>query len=200
VEVLSQSYFPGSELIDLKSAKRQLCGQKIKYRMLKRVDCAGLLLVQFVVTEFEWPQIIHSLTDIREFKMSENRFELEGLVRRYFSGVDNQNLNEIFQTLAENCAFSVETHKIHLQGRDKITQMFHRLWGTHKSVRHDHFKFVTDTGRNRIAVQFRVINTLHDGNLVYKSNCNFFGVQDGLFSSVNVYMAGENTLDASDSA
>ena len=67
--------------------------------------------------------------------MSENRFELEGLVRRYFSGVDNQNLNEIFQTLAENCVFSVETHKIHLQGRDKITQMFHRLWGNHKSDR-----------------------------------------------------------------
>jgi hypothetical protein len=39
------------------------------------------------------------------------------------------------------------------------------------------------------------VNTLHSGQLVYKSNCNFFTVTDGRFSTVTVYMAGENTLD-----
>ena len=133
-------------------------------------------------------------------KLSEKRFAQERLVRRYFGGVDNQNLDDIFQTLAEDCVFTIETHQIFLQGRDKITQMFQRLWESHKSVRHDRFNFVVDIDCNRIAVQFRVINTLHDDGLVYKSNCNIFEIKNGLFSSVNVYMAGENTLDASDLA
>ena len=44
-------------------------------------------------------------------------------------------------------------------------------------------------------MRFRVTNTLPDGSLVYKSNCNFFTARDGLFTEVCVYMAGENTLD-----
>ena len=73
--------------------------------------------------------------------------------------------------------------------------MFRRLWQNHKSVRHDQFNFVTDTEHDRVAVQFRVTNTLPDGSLVFKSNCNFFVMRNGLFSAVNVYMAGANTLD-----
>ena len=47
-----------------------------------------------------------------------------------------------------------------------------------------------------VAVQFRVTNTLKNGDMVLKSNCNFFEVQGGKFKRVNVYMAGENTLNA----
>jgi hypothetical protein len=61
-------------------------------------------------------------------------------------------------------------------------------------VRHDQFKFMTDPKAGRVAVQFRVTNTLPDDSLVYKSNCNFFTVTKGMFSAVNVYMAGANTL------
>ena len=131
--------------------------------------------------------------------MSQDPFDPESLVRRYFAAVDGEDLEEIFQTLTEDCIFTVETHLVRLQGRNEIAQMFHRLWKNHESVRHDRFNFVTDIDRNRIAVQFRVANTLHDGSLVYKSNCNFFDVKKGLFSSVNVYMAGENTLDSPNS-
>ena len=127
--------------------------------------------------------------------MSENRTVLEEMVRRYFKGVDTHDLEGIFSTLAEDCVFTVETHQVRLQGREQITQMFLRLWESHKSVQHSQFSFVTDTDLGRVAVQFRVTNTLHDGSLVFKSNCNFFVMKDGLFSSVNVYMAGANTLD-----
>jgi len=131
--------------------------------------------------------------------MSNVLFDPEGLVHRYFSGVDGQDLEKIFQTLADDCVFTVETHRVRLQGRDEIDGMFHRLWRNHKSVCHDRFKFVTDAGRNRVAVQFQVTNTRHDGSLVLKSNCNFFEIRHALFSSVNVYMAGENTLNIPDS-
>lgn len=153
-----------------------------------------------IATFPDWLQVRLSATENWGFEMLQETFASEDLVHRYFGGVDGQNLDEIFQTLTEDCVFTVETHQVRLQGRDEIAGMFHRLWRNHKSVRHDQFNFVTDTGRNRIAVQFRVTNTLHDGSLVHKSNCNFFEVKDGLFSSVNVYMAGENTLDAPDSA
>ena len=127
--------------------------------------------------------------------MPNTQSDLETLVRRYLAGVDGQNLDEIFLTLTEDCLFTVETHQIKLQGREDITAMFNRLWANHKSVQHDRFNFVTDPDRNRIAVQFRVSNTLHSDDVVHKSNCNFFEIKNGRFCSVNVYMAGENTLD-----
>ena len=132
--------------------------------------------------------------------MLEVPFDPEGLVLRYFCGVDGQNLEKIFQTLADDCIFTVETHQVRLQGRDEIESMFRRLWQNHQSVRHDRFNFVTDAVRNRVAVQFQVTNRLHDGSLVHKSNCNFFEISNDLFSSVNVYMAGENTLKPANSA
>ena len=85
--------------------------------------------------------------------MSEVPFDSEGLVHRYFCGVDDQDLENIFQTLADDCIFTVETHLVSLESRDEIAGMFNRLWRNHKSVRHDLFNFVTDARRNRIAVQ-----------------------------------------------
>ena len=128
--------------------------------------------------------------------MSDDRKKLEELVLRYFKAVDTHDLDGIFRTLSEDCIFTVETHQVCLQGRAKITDMFHRLWANHQSVQHDQFRFVTDATRNRVAVQFRVTNTLPDGSIVHKSNCNFFVMEAGLFNHVNVYMAGENTLNA----
>lgn len=43
---------------------------------------------------------------------------------------------------------------------------------------------------------FTPLQTRNHGNLVHKSNCNFFTVKDDLFSEVRVYMSGENTLAA----
>ena len=126
--------------------------------------------------------------------MNWDKNTLEEMVRTYFAGVDGEDLGLVFSTLADDCLFSVETHHVKLVGRSEITSMFERLWAEHKAVSHDQFKYITDPENGRVAVQFRVTNTLNDGGLVFKSNCNFFTVTDGMFSAVNVYMAGVNTL------
>lgn len=123
---------------------------------------------------------------------------MKALVLRYFSGVDNQDISLILETLAPDCVFSVETHGVRLQGHEAITAMFERLWSHHLSVLHDQFHFAEDSTTSIIAVRFQVTNQLHDGSTIHKSNCNFFTVKDGLFTEVRVYMAGENTLDKSD--
>ncbi|MEC8130105.1 MAG: nuclear transport factor 2 family protein [Pseudomonadota bacterium] len=121
--------------------------------------------------------------------------DLKALVLSYFRGVDQQDIGLIFETLAEDCVFCVETHGVTLNGHGEIGGMFERLWSHHAAVRHDQFHFVDAGNGADIAVRFRVTNTLHDGSLVYKSNCNFFTAAAGCFTEVRVYMAGENTLD-----
>lgn len=121
--------------------------------------------------------------------------DLKELVLTYFRGVDGQNIELICETLSEDCAFSVETHGVKLTGHDEIRGMFEKLWSDHAAVRHDRFHFVDAENGADVAVRFRVTNTLHDGSLVFKSNCNFFTATDGRFTEVRVYMAGENTLE-----
>ena len=123
------------------------------------------------------------------------RDELINLVRTYFAGVDGEDLDKIFSTFTDDCRFTVETHGVELRSRDAIRGMFERLWSNHAAVRHDNFQFVVDAAHGKIAAQFHVTNTFENGDKVYKSNCNFFTVQDGFFDTVAVYMAGENTLD-----
>ena len=117
------------------------------------------------------------------------------LVLNYFKGVDEENINKILKTLTVDCVFSIETHGIELIGHQEITGMFKRLWKNHKSVEHKEFCFINDPTSNQVAVRFQVKNILHNGQIVFKSNCNFFTLKDGIFSEVRVYMAGENTLD-----
>ena len=119
----------------------------------------------------------------------------EELVLNYFKGVDEENINKILKTLTVDCVFSIETHGIELIGHQEITGMFKRLWKNHKSVEHKEFCFTSDPISNQVAVRFQVKNILHNGQIVFKSNCNFFTLKDGIFSEVRVYMAGENTLD-----
>ena len=123
---------------------------------------------------------------------------LKQLVLTYFRGVDEQEPSLIFETLAPDCVFSVETHGVELDGHKEIQGMFDRLWSHHAAVRHDQFHFVDAGNGADIAVRFRVTNTLPDGSLIYTSNCNFFTAKDGRFTEVRVYMAGENTLDQPD--
>ena len=125
------------------------------------------------------------------------REELIALVERYFASVDGEDFDGVAATLTEDCVFTVETHGIRNEGTEAIEAMFRRLWADHKAVRHEDFTHVPAHEDGRIASRFTVVNTLHDGSQVRKSNCNFFEVRDGAFSRVAVYMAGENTLEAS---
>jgi hypothetical protein len=51
-----------------------------------------------------------------------------------------------------------------------------------------------DVKAQRIASRFRVENITHQGEKLVKNNCNFFELNEGLFSTVFVYMSGENSL------
>ncbi|WP_050927726.1 nuclear transport factor 2 family protein [Aestuariivita boseongensis] len=117
------------------------------------------------------------------------------LVTRYFTAVDAEDLPGVLATLTEDCCFTVETHGVVLNGTDEISGMLKRLWANHKAVRHHQFRYVADPLAERIAAQFLVENTEHDGSLTHKSNCNFFDIRNGRFSRVSVYMAGANTLE-----
>lgn len=117
------------------------------------------------------------------------------LVRRYFSAVDNGDLDGVLSTLALDCRFTVETHGIELNGHHELRGMYERLWQNHAAMVHDQMTFIPNAAAGRIAAQFRVVNTEHDGSITYKSNCNFFDVAYDRFSQVAVYMAGDTTLD-----
>lgn len=121
--------------------------------------------------------------------------DLIDLVRRYFAAVDAGNLGGVLDTLALDCKFSVETHGVELNGHHELRGMFQRLWRNHAAMVHDQMSFVPNAAIGRIAAQFRVVNTEHDGSVDIKSNCNFFTAEYGRFSRVQVYMAGGNTLD-----
>tara|TARA_Y100000589_G_scaffold10438_1_gene8661 strand:+ start:365 stop:748 length:384 start_codon:yes stop_codon:yes gene_type:complete len=121
--------------------------------------------------------------------------ELKDRVIDYFRGVDTQDIQLILSTLTSDCYFAVETHGVSMYGSKAISQMFERLWANHQWVKHDQFEWVICKSEEAIAVRFQVTNKLLDGQLVHKSNCNFFNCTQGLFSEVRVYMAGKNTLD-----
>ena len=120
------------------------------------------------------------------------------MVTDYFNFVDSENLTSILELMTEDCSFNVETHGVKLKGLKQISTMFERLWDNHEWVKHDQFEWVEGRLQQDIAVRFKVTNKLHDGTLVHKSNCNFFTLQNGLFSTVRVYMAGVNTLNKVD--
>ena len=121
--------------------------------------------------------------------------ELKDRVIDYFRGVDTQDIQLILSTLTSDCYFAVETHGVSMHGSKAISQMFERLWANHQWVKHDQFEWVICKSEEAIAVRFQVTNKLLDGQLVHKSNCNFFNCTQGLLSEVRVYMAGKNTLD-----
>ncbi len=45
---------------------------------------------------------------------------LQQLVLTYFRGVDEQDPSLIFETLAPDCVFSVETHGVEMNGHKEI--------------------------------------------------------------------------------
>ena len=119
---------------------------------------------------------------------------MENLVLSYFKGVDGEDFEMIQNTLSKDCRLTVETHNVELNGLDEIENMFNNLWKNHKSILHHKFKFLTNTYSNKMSVQFKVVNTLQNDKIIRKSNCNFFTLNGNLFTEINIYMAGENTI------
>lgn len=123
---------------------------------------------------------------------------LTALVERYFAAVDRMDVPATLACLAPDAAFTIATFDTTYCGRDtEIRGMFERLNTRYARVWHGQFDHVL-MPPHRVASRFRVENTLHDGSLQVKNNCNFFRARgDGpqaVFDEVVVYMSGVNSL------
>ena len=121
--------------------------------------------------------------------------ELIALAEHYFAAVDRMDVVATLTCFTPDARFTIATYNTLYQGRDtEIAGMFKRLNERYAKVWHGDFDHVTDVPAQRIASRFRVENITHEGQKMVKNNCNFFRVQDGLFTEVFVYMSGDNSL------
>lgn len=122
---------------------------------------------------------------------------LVNLVERYFSCVDNNDLEGVLDCFTEDAVLTIQSaHSTHTGRDDGLRQMYQDLFATYEPrMRHIHFTHVVDPANNRIASQFTVELTDTDGNEVTLTNCNFFYVDGLRFQRVFVYMSdGVNVL------
>jgi ketosteroid isomerase-like protein len=120
--------------------------------------------------------------------------QLVALVEHYFASVDRMDLDGTLACFEPDATFTIATFNTIYQGRDTgIRSMFERLNSRYSRVWHGNFDHVIQAPA-RVASQFRVENTLLDGSLRVKNNCNFFSVSGTRFDAVQVYMSGDNSL------
>jgi uncharacterized protein (TIGR02246 family) len=121
---------------------------------------------------------------------------LVNLVERYFSCVDDNDLEGVLDCFTEDAVFTIQSaHSTH-RGPDELRAMYVDLFATYKPrMRHIHFTHVVDPANARISSQFTVELTDTEGNEVTLTNCNFFYLEGLKFHRVFVYMSdGENVL------
>lgn len=119
--------------------------------------------------------------------------DLTDLAMRYFSALDARNPDALAETLAEDCALTIETHAITHAGRAAIRELFATRWqGPLRAVHHD-FTHSPSASTGRIASQFTVTYSGPDAPEP-KSNANVFSMQDGQITRIAVYMAGANSI------
>ena len=120
--------------------------------------------------------------------------QMTDLVEAYFDAVDRMDLADTLALFVPDAQFHIPTHGLHFSGRDgEIAGMYERLFARYAQVWHGDFVHVVQAPQ-RVASQFRVENTGHQGERWTKHNCNFFRLRGDLFEDVSVYMAGENSL------
>ena len=124
-----------------------------------------------------------------------NEAQLVALVETYFAAVDRKDIAGTLACFAPNARFSIANHGVHYEGRDtELSGMYERLNERYAQVWHGQFSHTVDLKAQRIASRFSVENITHQGEKLVKNNCNFFELNEGLFSTVFVYMSGENSL------
>ena len=124
----------------------------------------------------------------------DERTALVALVERYFAAVDRIDLAATLDCFRPDARFTIATYDTLYEDRGSgLLGMYERLFERYQRVRHADFDHVVDAP-GRIASRFHVENTMFDGSLRSKNNCNFFEVRDGLFVEVFVYMSGDNSL------
>lgn len=122
------------------------------------------------------------------------RAALIAQVERYFAAVDRMDLAATLDCFWPDASFCIATFDTVYEGRDSgLRGMYERLFARYRRVWHGAFDHVVD-GPDRVASRFRVENTLLDGSVRVKNNCNFFRLRQGRFDEVFVYMSGDNSL------
>jgi ketosteroid isomerase-like protein len=116
------------------------------------------------------------------------------LVERYFSAVDRMDVAQTLACFAPDAHFCIANHGVSYRGHEALRGMYERLNARYARVWHGDFDHVVDVPAQRVASRFRVENTTHQGERLYKNNANVFRLEAGLFKEVFVYMSGENSL------
>ena len=116
-------------------------------------------------------------------------------VNKYFKSVDEKNIVGILNSMNNDIQFKIITHNIIKNGKKEVEDMMIKLFKDHKKIWHGNFTHTIDIDYQKIASTFTVKNTEHNDSIATKYNCNFFEITNGKFSSITVYMQGDNTLN-----
>lgn len=116
------------------------------------------------------------------------------VTKRYFHGVDNNDVDMIMACFHEDAVLKEMTSDTTHDGHGAIKKMFDGLLGTYRRIWHGNFVHTVDQQEQTICSQFSVEVTDEAGDLNRYENCNLFLLKDGKFAQVFVYMSGENLL------
>ncbi|MFT6288723.1 MAG: ketosteroid isomerase-like protein [Alcanivorax sp.] len=130
--------------------------------------------------------------------MTDNSYEyyIDFVTKRYFDGVDNHDIDTVLDCFHEDATLTEVTSMTAHEGRDTgIRAMFEGFMGAHSRIWHGNFVHTCDTGQASICSQFSVeVTPQGKSEPLRYENCNRFYLKDGKFSSVFIYMSGENLL------
>lgn len=118
------------------------------------------------------------------------------VTKRYFDGVDNQNMEQVLDCFHEDAVLTEVTSMTTHEGREAgIRTMFEGLFAAHDRIWHGNFVHTGDTESEAICSQFSVeVTPSGEQDFLRYENCNRFYLKDGKFDRVFVYMSGENLL------
>ncbi|MEH6515161.1 MAG: nuclear transport factor 2 family protein [Halioglobus sp.] len=123
-------------------------------------------------------------------------YYIDFVTKRYFHGVDNYDMNMVLDCFHEDATLTEVTSMTVHEGRDAgIKTMFEGFLGAHSRVWHGNFVHTCDTKEASVCSQFSVeVTPQGESEPLRYENCNRFYIKDGKFSSVFIYMSGENLL------
>ena len=130
--------------------------------------------------------------------MTDNSYEyyIDFVTKKYFHGVDNYDMNMVLDCFHADATLTEVTSMTTHEGRDAgIKTMFEGFLGAHSRVWHGNFVHTCDTEEESVCSQFSVeVTPQGESEPLRYENCNRFYIKDGKFSSVFIYMSGENLL------
>jgi len=118
------------------------------------------------------------------------------VTKRYFHGVDNYDMDMVLDCFHEDATLTEVTSMTVHQGRDAgIKTMFEAFLGAHSRIWHGNFVHTADTTEESVCSQFSVeVTPKGESEPLRYENCNRFYLKDDKFTSVFIYMSGENLL------